>query len=140
MEEERKKVMVFGTFDVFHKGHENFFEQAREYGEYLIVVVARDKTVARVKGKLPKNNEISRLDVIKQSAQADKVILGNRADTYRRIKEIKPQVIALGYDQTVFTDDLRKKLDEFNLSSTKIIRLKPYKPEKYKTSILESSK
>ncbi len=140
MGEEMKKVMVFGTFDVFHKGHENFFQQACNYGDQLIVVVARDKIVKKVKGKLPDNDEISRLGVIKSFAQADKVILGNRVDMYKRIAQIKPDIIALGYDQTAFTENLQKKLVELGLGTTKIIRLKPYKPEKYKTSILNCSK
>ncbi len=140
MGDEMKKVMVFGTFDVFHKGHENFFKQACNYGDQLIVVVARDEIVKKVKGKLPDNDEISRLGVIKSFAQADKVILGNRVDMYKRIAQIKPDIIALGYDQTAFTENLQKKLVELGLGTTKIIRLKPYKPEKYKTSILNCSK
>ena len=47
----RKKVMVFGTFDIFHKGHENFLKQAKKLGDCLTVVVARDETV--LKFKLP---------------------------------------------------------------------------------------
>ena len=46
-----KKVILFGTFDIFHKGHKNFLEQAQEFGDYLIVVIARDKTVKKIKGK-----------------------------------------------------------------------------------------
>lgn len=46
-----KKVMVFGTFDIFHKGHEFYFSKAKEYGEELIVIVARDETVLKIKKK-----------------------------------------------------------------------------------------
>ena len=55
------KVMVFGTFDILHPGHLNFFKQAREFGNFLIAVIARDKTVLKIKGRLPKNNEKKRL-------------------------------------------------------------------------------
>ena len=61
------KIMVFGTFDIFHEGHKNFLKQAREYGDYLIVVVARDETVEKVKKRLPQNDENSRLEIIEKS-------------------------------------------------------------------------
>ncbi|MCK5490568.1 MAG: adenylyltransferase/cytidyltransferase family protein, partial [Candidatus Pacebacteria bacterium] len=101
-----KKVMVFGTFDIFHKGHEDFFRQAREFGEYLIVVVARDENVLKIKGKLPRDNEDMRQEKIVESKLADKVILGNLDDKYKVIQEYKPDVICLGYDQGTFTENL----------------------------------
>jgi len=55
------KVLVFGTFDILHKGHLNFFKQAREHGDYLIAVVARDRTVKEIKGKPPIESEKERL-------------------------------------------------------------------------------
>ena len=55
-----KKVMVFGTFDIFHDGHRDYFKQAREFGDYLIVVVARDENVLKIKGNIPRNNEKAR--------------------------------------------------------------------------------
>jgi FAD synthetase len=128
-----KKAMVFGTFDIFHKGHENFLKQARERGNYLIVVIARDKTVLKVKGKLPRNNEKTRLLTVINNGLADEVILGSLADKYKIIKKYQPDIICLGYDQQVFTEKLKEKLKEYNLK-TKIIRLKPYYPTKYKSS------
>jgi cytidyltransferase-like protein len=73
-----KKVIVFGTFDIFHEGHRNFFKQAKEFGDFLIVVVARDGNVLKIKGVLPWNDEESRLAEIKKSGLVDKVILGNK--------------------------------------------------------------
>ncbi|MBU4346948.1 adenylyltransferase/cytidyltransferase family protein [Patescibacteria group bacterium] len=125
--------MVFGTFDIFHRGHENFLKQAREYGNFLIVVVARDKTVLAVKGKLPRNNEKKRLIAAGESKLADKIILGGLTDKYKIIKKHQPDIICLGYDQQIFTEKLEEKLKEYKLK-TKIIRLKPYYPKKYKTS------
>lgn len=128
-------IMVFGTFDIFHKGHENFFKQAREYGDYLIAVIARDKTVEQVKGKLPRNNEKIRLQFIKDSGLADKAVLGSLADKYRAVKKYRPDVICLGYDQIAFTDKLKNKINELKLN-TKIVRLKSYHREKYKSSFI----
>lgn len=128
--------MVFGTFDILHKGHKNFFKQARKYGDYLIVVIARDKTVEQVKGKLPRNNEINRLRTITDNCLADKAVLGSLTDKFAAIKKYKPDFICLGYDQNAFIDKLENKLKKFK-PNTKIIRLKPYYPNKYRSSLLK---
>ena len=130
--------MVFGTYDVFHQGHKNFFSQAKKYGDYLIVVIARDKTVLTVKHKFPRNRENVRLKTIVESRLADSVVFGNLRDKYAAIRKYRPDVICLGYDQTPFTERLAEKLKEADLSKTKIYRLKPYKPDVYKSSKLKS--
>lgn len=132
-----KKVMVFGTFDIFHEGHRDFFNQAREYGDHLIVVVARDKNVLEAKDRLPENNELARQKKISESGLADKVVLGHLKDKYKVIKEYKPDVICLGYDQKAMMDELKEKLAEFGLSKTRIVRLDSFYPETYKSSILK---
>lgn len=121
---------------MIHPGHRNFLKQARKYGEYLIVVVARDKTVEEVK-KTTVNHERKRLKNMKDSKLADKVILGSLVDKYAAIKKYHPDAICLGYDQKYFIDGLKGELERANLTKTKIIRLKPYKPEIYKTSKLK---
>ena len=123
-----KKVMCSGTFDGLHPGHLNFFTQAKDEGDYLTVVVARDINVKKIKGRLPKNNEQLRLREIKQVNIIDKAILGQTGNIYNIIKKIKPNIICLGYDQK--TD--RKKLVETFKGS--IVRLKPYKEDVYKSS------
>jgi len=135
---QQNKIITFGTFDIFHEGHKNFLKQARKFGDYLIVVVARDETVGKVKKRLPQNDESVRLKNIKESGLADEVILGSLGNKYEVIKKYRPDVICLGYDQEVFTEKLREKLKEFDLSSAKIIRLKAYYPEKYKSSKLRN--
>ena len=130
--------MTFGTFDIFHEGHKNLLGQAREYGDYLIVVIARDKTVEKVKERLPQNNENIRRQVVIESNLADEVILGSLENKYEAIEKYKPDVICLGYDQEAFTENLREKLEKFDLNKTKIIRLKSYHPEKYKSSRLRN--
>lgn len=133
-----KKIMVFGTFDIFHKGHENFLKQARRYGNYLIVVVARDKTVTEVKGREPRNKEEERIKVLCNSNLGDKIVLGNLGDKYAVIKKYQPDVICLGYDQKAFVEKLKRKLKEFELDRTKIIRLRSHYPKKYKSSLIKT--
>lgn len=131
-----KKILVFGTFDGLHEGHKDFFRQAKEHGEYLVVVVGRDSTVLSVKKKLPKQNENKRLEAVQKAPYVDYARLGNEGvSKYEVIKEVKPDIICLGYDQTFFVGKLEDKIKEFGLS-TKTVRLAPYKPEIYKSSLL----
>ncbi len=131
-----KKVMVFGTFDIFHPGHRNFLKQAKKYGDYLIVVIARDETVLKVKNKKTVNNEKNRLHNISKSGLANKVVLGNLDNKYLIIKKYKPDIICLGYDQKFFIDGLANFLIKSNLKGVCIKKLKSYYPKIYKSSIL----
>ena len=117
-------------------GHKNFLKQARKFGGYLIVVIARDKTVENIKKRLSQNNENNRLKIVEKSSLADEVILGNLENKYEVIKKYKPDVICLGYDQEVNLKELKEKLIEFNFYKTKLVRLKSFHPEKYKSSKL----
>ena len=134
-----KTVMVFGTFDLLHPGHEHFLRQAKKYGDFLIVIIARDKTVLKVKNKRPQNNERQRQNAVSGLNLADKVVLGRKTYKYAIIKKYRPNIICLGYDQTYFVDNLKKQLSKWKLN-TKVIRLQPFKPHKYKTSIIINEK
>lgn len=133
------KVLTFGTFDILHPGHEYYLKQAKEYGNELVVIVGRDETVSEIKGKYPKNKEEFRLNKIKELEFVDRARLGELEDPYGVIKEEKPDIICLGYDQKSFTDNLKEKIKEFKLD-TKIVRLKSFKPEKYKSSLINQEK
>src|SRR4030042_2497857 len=129
-----KKVLAFGTFDILHKGHVYFLKKSKDCGE-LTIVVARDNTMKQLKKRAPINNERKRLNNIKKTNIANKVVLGYIKNKYKIIQKTKPDIICLGYDQKHFVSGLRKELKRLNLK-TKIIRLKPYKPKAYKSSIL----
>ncbi len=126
-----QKIMVFGTFDVVHPGHVHMLKEAKGLGDYLIVVISRDQITTEVKGKKPLFNEDDRLQAVQQLHIADKVRLGNLGpDKYQAIKEEKPDIVALGYDQVAFVDKLRENIEPY----IQIVRLQPYKPETYKSS------
>lgn len=124
-----RKVMVFGTFDKLHQGHLDFFKQAKKYGNYLIVVVARDLNVKKIKGHKPVNNELCRLAKIKIQKIVNKAVLGDKKNFYTAIRKFKPNVICLGYDQKFFIANLKKEFPKI-----KVVRLKAFKPHLYKSS------
>lgn len=132
--------MVFGTFDIVHPGHRHFFEQARKLAgkniAYLIVSLARNKNIKRIKGKKPQASEAKRLSAIKSLPEVNKAMLGALGNHIPHIVRQKPDIIALGYDQTAYVSGLRTELKQAGLK-TKIIRLKSHKPHIYKTSIIK---
>lgn len=127
----RKTVLVFGTFDKLHQGHQDFFRQAKEFGSRLVVVVARDNNVARIKGRRPAEAEKARLGRVKGVSEVDEALLGEPKMSYNIVLRVRPDIIALGYDQAVDMDKLKV------VFKGKVIRLKPFKPEIYKSSKLK---
>lgn len=132
-----EKIMVFGTFDGVHQGHLNMFKQAKRLSKkpYLIVSIARDNNVFKIKNKLPYNKENKRKKLVEATQIPDKVILGSLKNYLEHIVKEAPNYIALGYDQIHYTENLKKDLKALGLS-TKIRRLKPYKENIYKNSLL----
>lgn len=130
----KTKVMVFGSFDLIHPGHLFFFQEARKLGDFLFVVVARDDSILRIKGRTPFFNEKKRLGMVKGIKIVDKAVLGDKKDRYKVIAREKPDVIVLGYDQKQDESELRKKLKKKGLK-TRVIRLKKaFFPQKFKSS------
>ncbi|MFH1207491.1 MAG: adenylyltransferase/cytidyltransferase family protein [Patescibacteria group bacterium] len=129
------KVLITGTFDILHPGHLSLFKQAKKLGDFLIVVVARDSTVVKVKGARPLHNQNARVRKIKKIKIADRVVLGRHGDKLKIIELIKPDIIGLGYDQRAFTKNIRAELKTRGLTP-RIVRLKAYRPLRYKSSLL----
>lgn len=132
------RIMVFGTFDILHPGHLHFFKQARGLAKnpYLIVSIARDVNVKRIKGKLPLHNERQRAALVKYSGLADKVVLGDTEGYMQHIVKANPQVIALGYDQqSSYVEGVREALQQHGVKA-RVLRLKSHQPRLFKTSKL----
>lgn len=135
---EKVRIMVFGTFDMIHEGHENFFKQARELADesYLVVSVARDSIATRVRGYSPRNNEETRRAKLEEHPRVDEAVLGDEVGYMEHVVRVKPDIIALGYDQGgEYVENLEKDLRAAGLS-TRIVRMQSYKPETFKTSKL----
>jgi FAD synthetase len=129
--------MVFGTFDGLHKGHLNFFKQAKNLAKdsFLIVSIARDSNVFKIKGRYPRLSEKSRMNLLKKTQVVDKVVLSGVRKHIPHIVKERPDLIALGYDQKAYVKNLKSDLKEAGLS-VKIVRLKPFKENIYKNSLL----
>ena len=138
MKKTKVKIMVFGTFDGLHDGHLNFFKQARKLAveSFLIVSVARDKNVLKIKGKFPVFNEKKRIFLVKKCKLVDKAVLSGIENHIPHIIKENPDIIALGYDQKVYVRNLRKDLKNKGLI-VKIARLNPYKKNIYKNNLLK---
>jgi len=134
-----KKVLVFGSFDLMHQGHYYFLESAKKLGDKLIVVIARDDTIRKIKKHQPKFSEKERVKHVRQTLIPNKIILGMKGDKLKVIEKINPDIIAIGYDQNSFNINLKHKLKQRGLNP-KIIKLKAYKTHKYKSSKLKKKK
>jgi cytidyltransferase-like protein len=130
--------MVFGTFDGLHEGHINFFKQAKKFmkNSFLIVSIARDKNVLRIKGKYPDKNEKERKTLVGKCDLVDRVVLAGIKNHIPHIVKIHPAVIALGYDQKAYVKNLKKDLKNKGIL-VKIVRMKPYKEKIYKNHLLK---
>lgn len=116
--------MATGTFDLLHLGHIYFLKEAKKLGDQLIVVVATDATVRKLKHE-PVTPEQIRLELIKELRIVDEAYLGHEDDMYTIVAEIKPDIIALGYDQIHDEQEIQQELLKRHLKS-KIIRLSKY--------------
>ena len=125
-----RRVLCCGTFDHLHPGHESFLQQAAALGDELCVVVARDENVQRIKARRPDGSETARLEAVTAVSCVDDARLGYEGSNFLRVVEdIKPDVIAIGYDQQVPSG----LSDAF--PSCEIVVLKPFQPDRYKSSL-----
>jgi cytidyltransferase-like protein len=137
----KTRIMVFGTFDGLHKGHLNFFKQARKLSRnpFLIVSVARDVNVKKIKSQKPFFKEARRKSSISKNKLVNKVVLGGVKNHLPHILKERPSIIALGYDQSAYIKGLKQKLEAKGLA-IKIFRLKPFHPQVYKSSLVKKQK
>ncbi len=119
------KVMATGTFDILHLGHIYFLKEAKKLGDTLAVVVATDSTVRKLKHE-PVNSQDIRLSIIKELKIVDEAYIGYENDIYKIVKEIKPDIIALGFDQLHDENEIKIQLEKRKINS-KIVRLNEFK-------------
>ncbi len=125
-------VMGFGTFDAFHPGHAFYLKRLKNWGDRLIMVIARDKNVTKIKGHPPHFSEEERLEAVKASQIADEVILGHEYDFFDVIRRFQPDIIGLGYDQKANLEAIKEAFP-----GIEVRRAEAHFPEKFKSSLVK---
>ncbi|NHK30199.1 MAG: FAD synthase [Asgard group archaeon] len=134
----RPRLVVFGTFDIIHPAHLRFLVEARSAANCLecelIVVLARDSSINRIKGHPPIFNEEKRLKLMSCLRVVDYAQLGNEGkNPFQIILELQPDHIVLGYDQVANDKPLLDFIKEFN------IEVKIHRLPKFESGDLSSS-
>jgi len=133
----RKVVLATGTFDLLHYGHVHYLSEAKKAGgenAMLVVVVARDSTVEKLKGSAPIVPEDQRKAVIEALKVVDEAILGREEiDMAAIIEDVKPDAIAIGHDQKDIEKMLRRSLAEKGLE-VQIVRIGRFGGEEINSS------
>ncbi len=108
-----KVVLTTGAFDMLHPGHVKLLEEAKKLAGSdgkLVVLIARDETVRRNKGRDPIFDEESRRYMVSMLKPVDEVILGYTPPSFEKVIErVKPDIVVFGYDQEKF----RKEFERF---------------------------
>ena len=118
------RVMATGVFDILHLGHIRYLEEAKGLGDELVVVVAHDETVKKRK-HTPIMPQEMRRKIVESLKCVDKAVNGREGDTLDIVKEIRPDIIALGYDQRFDEKKLGEQLKKEGLD-IKIVRCSHY--------------
>ncbi|MEK7106118.1 MAG: adenylyltransferase/cytidyltransferase family protein [Patescibacteria group bacterium] len=136
-----RTALIFGVFDGIHDGHRAFISEAKLQGERLVAVVARDSVVNTLKGKPPLHNEADRIKSLLEVPDIDLVFLGDLEEgTYNIVKEIKPDIIYLGYDQQALFDNISKAISDGILPEIELVYGKAHKGDTLHSSILNESR
>ena len=122
----KKIVLASGVFDLLHLGHVRFLEEAKKTGgkdAELIVIIARDSTVEKTKGRKPIMSENQRRALVESLKVVDEAVLGyENFDLGEVIEHVKPDVIALGYDQVEMEKATKKYVNDHKLH-IKVVRI-----------------
>jgi len=95
----KKIVLAGGVFDIIHPGHIHTLNAAKALGGILVVAIATDKTAEKMKKRTPLHNQELRRELVSCLSMVDKAIVGHEDDIFQTVKEVKPNIIVLGYDQ-----------------------------------------
>jgi FAD synthetase len=133
----RRIVLASGTFDLLHLGHVKYLEEAKRAGgrnAVLIVIVARDGTVEKRRGRKPIVPENQRRALVGSLEVVDDAILGYEDfDIENVIQKIKPDVIALGYDRSDIQQAVRDYVKEKRLV-IKVVKIGKFEEEELNSS------
>jgi len=127
-------VLAGGVFDIIHPGHIYTLNAAKALGDVLVVVVATDNTSEKMKKRRPLHTQEQRQELVNSLSMVDLCLVGQEDDIFKTVNRVRPQIIALGYDQIhqeKFITDGCKKIE----LEAKVARLQSPIPESSSSKI-----
>jgi len=127
-------VLSGGVFDIIHPGHIYTLNAAKALGDVLVVVVATDNTSEKMKKRRPLHTQELRQELVNSLSMVDLCLVGQEDDIFKTVNLVRPQIIALGYDQVhqeKFITDGCKRIE----LDAKVARLQSPIPESSSSKI-----
>ncbi|MBC8516645.1 MAG: FAD synthase [Nitrosopumilus sp.] len=127
-------VLAGGVFDIIHPGHIHTLNAAKELGDVLVVVVATDNTAVKMKKRRPLHAQEQRQELVNSLSMVDLCLIGQENDIFKTVNHVRPQIIALGYDQAHQEKFITEGCKKINLDA-KVARLQSPIPESSSSKI-----
>ena len=124
----KKIVLAGGVFDIIHPGHIHTLNAAKALGDVLVVAIATDKTAQMMKKRQPVHDQELRRELVSCLSMVDIAMIGHEEDIFETVKEVKPNIIVLGYDQVHQDKFIADGCKRINLD-VEIVRLQSPVPE-----------
>ncbi len=111
----KKRILASGVFDIVHPGHLHYLTEARRHGDHLTVIVTSDAQAAREK-RPPRHPAAERARQVAVLGPVDEAVIGAEPyDLVGMVRELRPDVIALGHDQPFDPAELARTLKATDL-------------------------
>ena len=120
-----RKVMAQGTFDILHPGHLHYLQKSAERGDELVVIIARDSRAGKKKDLHFSEDE--RREMVEALKPVDRALLGTEGNIYDTVKELDPDVITLGYDQSHEEKKVKEMAEEATGHEVEVERISSLK-------------
>jgi len=124
----KKIVLAGGVFDIIHPGHIHTLNAAKALGDVLVVAIATDKTAQKMKKRSPLHNQELRRELVSCLSMVDRTVIGHEDNIFETVKDVKPDIIVLGYDQVHQEQFIADGCKRINLD-VRIVRLQSPVPE-----------
>ena len=127
-------VLAGGVFDIIHPGHISTLNAAKKLGDVLVIVVATDNTAIKMKKQKPLHTQDQRKELVNSLTMVDLCLIGHEGDIFKTVNQVRPQTIALGYDQVHQEKFITEGCKKINLDA-KVARLQSPIPDSSSSSI-----
>jgi len=136
--ETMKIVLVGGVFDILHPGHLFTLKTAKSHGDLLVVVIATEYTATKIKkNRIILHNEDLRKEMVSSLSFVDSALIGKKGSLFDTVEYVKPDIIALGYDQSHTERHISENCKKRNIN-VRILRLNSPIPNIKSSSLKQS--